>query len=134
MAGQREGLYNTEFGLALMVVLGTTVSLLAVVSMAVTLHRVDIKRQDAEADLLALNETLDRRVRERTQELENSLAQVKQLSGMLPICACCKKIRDDKDYWQSVEQFVTERTDARFYHGICPDCLEKYVTEEAATT
>jgi len=58
-------------------------------------------------------------------ELQTALAQVKQLSGLLPICANCKKIRDDTGYWHQVEVYIRDRTDADFSHGICPDCKEK---------
>jgi len=58
-------------------------------------------------------------------ELQAALAQVKTLSGMIPICGWCKSIRSDKGYWQSVEQYVRAHTDATFSHGICPDCTEK---------
>ena len=55
-------------------------------------------------------------------ELQEALANVKTLSGLLPICAKCKKIRDDDGYWTMVESYVADRTDAEFSHGICPDC------------
>jgi len=67
---------------------------------------------------------LQQRLVSRVQELEDALARVKQLSGLLPICAYCKKIRDDQHYWQQVEIYVTEHTDVQFSHGICPDCYE----------
>ena len=70
-------------------------------------------------------EDLEKRVEERTRELQEALDGVKQLQGLLPICAWCKKVRDDKDYWHEVEHYVTERTDAQFTHGICPDCLKR---------
>jgi integral membrane sensor domain MASE1 len=79
----------------------------------------------AEAEVMNLNEQLEERVRIRTRELESALAQVKQLQGMLPICAWCKKVRDDQDYWHSVEEYIAQRTNARFSHAICPECLEK---------
>ena len=70
---------------------------------------------------------------ERTAELEtanreltDAMANVKELSGLLPICGHCKKIRDDQDYWHTLEGYVSERSNARFTHGICPDCVEKY--------
>ena len=70
---------------------------------------------------------------ERTAELEKtnaelraSLANVKELSGLLPICAYCKKIRDDKSYWQSVEGYISQHTAAKFSHGICPECYDKF--------
>jgi len=65
---------------------------------------------------------LESHVRERTRELEAALNKVQVLSGFLPICCSCKKIRDDEGYWQQVEKFVQDRTNARFTHGICPDC------------
>jgi PAS domain S-box-containing protein len=59
-------------------------------------------------------------------ELEEALARVKKLEGILPICSYCKKIRDDQELWQPVEQYIDERSDAIFSHGICPDCLEEH--------
>jgi len=63
-------------------------------------------------------------------ELEDALSQVKQLKGLLPICSYCKKIRDDKNYWQSVESYVTEHTEAVFSHGVCPECKKKYLDSQ----
>lgn len=59
-------------------------------------------------------------------ELKNALAQVKTLSGLLPICMHCKKIRDDKGYWKQIETFLKEHSEAEFSHGICRECAEKY--------
>jgi PAS domain S-box-containing protein len=61
---------------------------------------------------------------ELIRELQDALAQVKALSGLLPICANCKKIRDDLGYWHSVEVYVRDHSDADFSHGICPDCMK----------
>ena len=58
------------------------------------------------------------------QSLQNALADVKLLSGLLPICFNCKKIRDDKGYWTQIEAYIQERTPAHFSHGICPDCAK----------
>lgn len=58
-------------------------------------------------------------------ELQTALDNVKQLEGMLPICANCKKIRDDEGYWQWVEKYVGERSNVRFSHSICPECAKK---------
>jgi len=58
-------------------------------------------------------------------ELQESLAKVKMLSGLLPICASCKKIRDDKGYWNQIEVYIREHSEAKFSHGICPDCTKK---------
>lgn len=67
---------------------------------------------------------LEQRVEERTRELRESLESVKQLQGLLPICAWCKKVRDDQDYWHEVEHYVSAHTDAKFSHGICPNCFK----------
>ncbi len=63
----------------------------------------------------------------RAKELEEALLEVKTLEGLLPICSYCRKIRNDKDYWQELELYVEEHSDARFSHGICPGCYEKIV-------
>jgi sigma-B regulation protein RsbU (phosphoserine phosphatase) len=63
----------------------------------------------------------------RVHELEDALAQVKQLHGLLPICSYCKSIRDDKNYWHQVETYVRSHSEAEFSHGICPGCWEKVV-------
>ncbi|MGB7749688.1 MAG: PAS domain S-box protein [Verrucomicrobiia bacterium] len=60
------------------------------------------------------------------QDLQNALAHVKSLSGLLPICAGCKKIRDDKGYWSQVESYIQSHSEAKFSHGMCPDCLKKW--------
>jgi len=64
--------------------------------------------------------------REKTiQELKTAIAEIKTLKGFIPICASCKKIRNDAGYWEQVEAYVTRHTEARFSHGICPDCVKK---------
>jgi phosphoserine phosphatase RsbU/P len=62
---------------------------------------------------------------DRVHELERALHQVKQLQGLLPICSYCKRIRDDRNYWQRVESYISEHSEVQFSHGICPDCFEK---------
>jgi ABC-type amino acid transport substrate-binding protein len=62
-------------------------------------------------------------------ELKSALDNVKQLKGLLPICSACKKIRDDQGYWQQVEEYVTEHSEAEFSHSICPQCMEKIYPE-----
>ncbi|TMD07035.1 MAG: response regulator transcription factor [Chloroflexi bacterium] len=64
---------------------------------------------------------------ERVRDLEEALASVKQLSGLLPICSYCKKVRDDRNYWQQVESYVGQHSEAQFSHSICPDCYEEKV-------
>ena len=65
----------------------------------------------------------------RTLTEREAVGQVKTLKGILPICASCKKIRDDKGYWEFVESYITKHTDVLFSHGICPGCYEKALTE-----
>lgn len=76
---------------------------------------------------------LRRTVRERTVELQRTvenlqaaLSEVRQLSGLIPICSHCKKIRDDKGYWQAVESYISQHSEATFSHGLCPDCVHDY--------
>jgi PAS domain S-box-containing protein len=62
--------------------------------------------------------------------LQSALVEVKTLSGIIPICANCKKVRDDKGYWEQVESYVSHHTNAQFSHGVCPDCVEKLYPEQ----
>lgn len=62
-------------------------------------------------------------------ELQEALKEIKELRGFFPICSNCKKIRDDEGYWQQIEQYIQERTDAQFSHSICPDCAKKIYPE-----
>ena len=57
------------------------------------------------------------------------IANIKRLSGLLPICSYCKRIRSDQDYWQQVETYLSEHADVRFSHGICPECYVKAIDE-----
>lgn len=63
--------------------------------------------------------------KEVISRLQDALAQVKQLSGLLPICASCKKIRDDKGYWNQIEAYIKDHSEAEFSHGICPGCAKR---------
>lgn len=65
-------------------------------------------------------------LRRLNRELTTTLAEVKTLKGFLPICAGCKKIRDDKNYWEDVTVYVMKHTDVKFSHGLCPVCMPKY--------
>ena len=68
---------------------------------------------------------------DRNQRLARQMADIKQLRGLLPICMHCKKIRNEKGYWQQVEQYIGDHSEAVFSHGICDDCLKKYYPEIA---
>jgi len=75
--------------------------------------------------IVALQRSLGQRVR----ALEDALQQVKRLEGLLPICAWCKKVRNDQNYWQGVDVYIMEHSDARITHGICPDCRARVSQE-----
>ena len=62
-------------------------------------------------------------------DLKQALAQIKTLSGLIPICASCKKIRDDKGYWNQLEEYIQSHSEAEFSHGICPACARKLYPE-----
>jgi len=68
----------------------------------------------------------ENQLRNEKEKLEAALAEVKKLSGLIPICGHCKKIRDDKGYWNQVEAYIQEHSEAKFSHGICRDCAKKY--------
>lgn len=94
------------------------------------------KLKRTEQELLAHKEQLEELVAKRTaelknknEELEKALAQVKTLSGLLPICAACKKIRDDNGYWNQIEAYIKKHSNAEFSHSICPDCAKKLYPE-----
>jgi DNA-binding response OmpR family regulator len=73
--------------------------------------------------MAALQESMARRL----SELEQALANVKQLRGLLPMCAYCKKIRVDDKYWQQLEGYLSDHSDAEFSHGICPECFPSVI-------
>lgn len=68
----------------------------------------------------------------RNTELTTALTQVKQLSGLLPICSCCKKIRDDRGYWNQIESYISSHSEADFTHGICPECTKEMFPDFAS--
>jgi hypothetical protein len=95
--------------------------------------------KDRTAELTAANEHLTKEIAERTKaeaaleqtvsQLQKALAEVKELRGFIPICSACKKIRDDAGYWQQIEKYIQDRSDAQFTHGICPDCTRRLYPE-----
>jgi phosphoserine phosphatase RsbU/P len=66
----------------------------------------------------------------RVHELERAMAEITELRGILPICAYCKSVRDDQNYWQTVEQYIGAHADVQFSHGVCPKCMENVVKPE----
>jgi PAS domain S-box-containing protein len=87
------------------------------------------------AGLIGVARDITRRVSLETEqkklitELQDALASIRTLRGMLPICSSCKKIRDDKGYWNQIEAYVSEHSEAEFSHGLCPECAQKLYPE-----
>ena len=94
-------------------------------TMSAELERARGEIDNTMKELRDARDDLEKRVQERTHDLQQALDKVSMLRGLLPICCSCKKIRNDQGYWQQVEQFVETYTDARFTHGICPECAVK---------
>lgn len=90
-------------------------------------------RTELEARLNVGRRTLElqSQLAQRVRELEEALVQVKQLSGMLPICAWCKKVRNDQNYWLQVEEYISQHADVTFSHGICPACLTRELSKQS---
>lgn len=91
---------------------------LALQSLRNDLEEANVQLADQVHELSALN-----------HQLQEALDEVKTLSGLLPICANCKKIKDDQGYWHQVEVYVQKHSDAKFSHGFCPDCLQELYPE-----
>ncbi|MBS4027488.1 MAG: CHASE3 domain-containing protein [Ignavibacteriales bacterium] len=136
--------------------LGTLIAIIFLSGAIVLIHRENNARTQAEKALRNINYDLEQRVAERTIELgiinkklneeiaekteaeaelqkvivslQDALSKVKTLTGLLPICAWCKKVRDDTGYWSRVEDYLVHTTDAVVSHGICPDCAKNIRT------
>lgn len=134
------------------------VYMLMMVPIAEQLHRRALKsvrlakdeiqnRQKVEEELKELNKTLKeindelivenvRRKKEEEQkeqkikQLQDAIAEIRTLKGLIPICASCKKIRDDKGYWNQIESYIQKHSEAEFSHGVCPECSEKLYGNE----
>lgn len=70
---------------------------------------------------------LQKNLADRVVELETALSRVRQLQGLLPICSYCKKVRDDQNYWQQVESYISKHSEVEFSHSICPTCYDSLV-------
>lgn len=99
----------------------------------------DIRRsrtvwQGAEGWLVTIRDVTERQrlLAERQMyidELSEALRRIQTLKGLLPICSCCKKIRNDAGYWEQIETYITQHSEAEFTHSVCPECVEKYFRE-----
>ncbi len=98
-------------------------------------HQMEQKVKERTAELSQANLKLIQEIRERKQseaerenlikKLQAALSEVKTLSGLFPICASCKKIRDDNGYWNQIESYIRKHSDAEFSHSICPECAKE---------
>jgi hypothetical protein len=90
------------------------------------------KRADAERTAHPLTSPRERMEKEREKlivELKDALGKVKALSGLLPLCASCKKSRNDRGHWEQIEEYVPDRSGAEFTHGLCADCAKQLYAE-----
>jgi DNA-binding response OmpR family regulator len=114
--------------------------LLARVQLQLELRRLRLRTEQQAAGLQRANDELQREnaervrteqaLREKNAELETALAKVKMLSGLLPICSGCRKVRDDQGYWGQVENYIEQHSNVTFSHGLCPDCLKRLYPEQ----
>lgn len=102
-------------------------------TVAITFYDITQRKRAEEALRQAHAEmaTINRNLELRNQELEKALAEIKTLRGLIPICMHCKKIRDDHGFWQNVETYVRQHTEATFSHGLCPACLKTHYPDMA---
>jgi hypothetical protein len=109
-----------------------TATFIVVFALSIYFHRSRAVYEELlahEHNLEALVDARTLQLNQKNIELETALAEVKKLSGFLPICASCKKIRDDKGYWSQIEEYIRDRSEAQFSHSICPDCARKLYPE-----
>lgn len=91
-------------------------------------YRIDLSRNSFG---IALDPTLARPpeirkgAKEKNEDLQRAFAEIKTLRGIIPICVTCKRIRDDRGFWQRVESYIRDHSEAQFTHAICPDCMKK---------
>ena len=115
VGGKRSGLYDTPAGATFFVVCTLTFFTVLVLATARQLHVLDLARREAVE------------ARERTiAELQQALDEVRTLQGLLPMCAWCKKVRDDQGYWDDVASYIAKNTQASVSHGICPECAKEH--------
>jgi len=94
-----------------------------------------IRSQGRSLFLTVMIDITERKKAERERErliveLQEALDRIRTLTGLIPICASCKNVRDDEGYWHSVEAYIRQRTDAEFSHGLCPACLKRLYPEQ----
>jgi len=128
--------YLYSKGLFIAILAGITIVITIALIIGIWNKSLQLLVQKKTAELEKYKNSLEELVEERTKqlreanrELANALANVKTLTGLLPICSSCKKIRNDGGYWEQIELYISEHTNADFSHGLCPDCAEKLYPE-----
>ncbi|HOP31475.1 MAG TPA: transporter substrate-binding domain-containing protein [Spirochaetota bacterium] len=128
--------YLYSKGLFIAILAGITIVITIALIIGIWNKSLQLLVQKKTAELEKYKNSLEELVEERTKqlreanrELANALANVKTLTGLLPICSNCKKIRNDGGYWEQIELYISEHTNADFSHGLCPDCAEKLYPE-----
>jgi CHASE3 domain sensor protein len=119
MAAERDRIVETQAREAtLVIILGSIFAIGIVITSSLVIRSELGARRRAKEELKTFAESLE----EKNRQLQEAMANVKTLSGLLPICASCKKIRDDKGYWNQIEFFIRDRSSAKFSHSMCPEC------------
>jgi DNA-binding NtrC family response regulator len=104
----------------------------AIAQHSIGVERMNVQLSETNAELIKEIAERKRGEEERERlivELKEALSKIKTLSGLLPICMACKKIRNDKGYWEQIEVYIRDRSEADFSHGICPECMKKLYPE-----
>ena len=109
--------------------MGSSLLLFLVVGLLTSLY-MQKKRHERKLEIeIAARKKTEEELNQSVAQLQRSLVEVKTLSGLLPICSSCKKIRSDKGYWEHLEKYIQTHSDAKFTHGICPECMQKLYPE-----
>ena len=98
-------------------------------NMAQNLQNITVSRDDLETEIIQ-KKKLEKEKEKMIENLSKALDEIKTLKGIVPICSGCKKIRDDRGYWNQLESYIEKHSDASFSHGMCPGCLEKFYGKE----
>ncbi len=88
------------------------------------------KNHDLLVDEIKNREQGEKEKNELIEKLQQALSEIKSLKGIIPICSHCKKIRDDKGYWNKLEAYIQKHSEAQFSHGMCPECSDKFYSKE----
>jgi hypothetical protein len=120
--GAVEGIHNA---LVLNILLCALVTAVAIFLTSLTIDTYETISREQQDEIVTKHEELLR----KNSQLEEAIVEVTRLSGLLPICASCKKIRNDEGYWQQIESYIQDHSEAEFTHGICPDCSRSLYPE-----